>query len=79
VYSAILDWRTGEKNAFDFTTGTHIDVYDGNINTLKNMQLQHPNKYHTMMADIYAKVRCAQYSFDNNQHLSGCCQLDGWQ
>ncbi|KAN0103980.1 hypothetical protein V8E52_011444, partial [Russula decolorans] len=56
VYSAILDWRTGEKNAFDFTTGTHIDVYDGNINTLKNMQLQHPNKYHTMMADIYAKV-----------------------
>ncbi|KAN0118798.1 hypothetical protein V8E52_004909 [Russula decolorans] len=56
VYSAVFDWRNGKKEPVDFTTGAYLDVYDGNINTLKNMRLNHPSKYHTMMADIYAKV-----------------------
>ena len=58
MYSAVFDWQTGEKHPVDFTTGAYIDVYDSNINTLENMQVHHPNKYHMMMSDIYAKVRC---------------------
>ncbi|KAN0109460.1 hypothetical protein V8E52_009254 [Russula decolorans] len=63
VYSAVFDWRNGKKEPVDFMTGAYLDVYDGNINTLKNMRLNHPSKYHTMMADIYAKVRCVPKYF----------------
>jgi len=56
VYSAVFDWRGGKKDSIDFTTDAYIDVYDGNANTLKSMRVEHPNKFHTMMADIYAKV-----------------------
>jgi hypothetical protein len=54
----------------DFTTGAYIDVYDGNINTLRNMRAEHPNKYQVMMKDIYAQVRCVVDSFDYSQDLS---------
>jgi hypothetical protein len=53
----VYDWRKGERDPVDFTTGGYIDPYDGNVNTLKNMLENHPNKYHVMMADIYDKVR----------------------
>ena len=76
MYSAITDWRNGERDPIDFTTGAYIDVYDGNINTLKNMKDQYPNKYHNMMADIYAKVRCVPDSFDKSQYLQAIYQLD---
>jgi len=49
----------------DFTIGRYIDVYDGNLNTLKNMQAKYPNKYHMMMTDIYTQVRCVPDSFNN--------------
>jgi hypothetical protein len=63
----VNDWRTGEKVAIDFTTGAYSDVYDGNVNTLKNMRAEYPNKYHVMMVDLYAKARYAQVSFDYNE------------
>jgi len=63
----------------DFTTSGYVDVYNGNVNTLKNMLAQYPGKYHTMMSDIYAIVRCVQDPFNNTQYLSGHCQLDGLQ
>jgi hypothetical protein len=77
VYSAVFDWRNSERDAIDFTTGAYIDAYDGNVNTLKNMWAEHPNKYHLMMADIYAKVKCVPDSFYNSQYLLDFGQL-GW-
>ena len=62
----MFDWRNGEKDTIDFTTGAYLDVYDGNVNTLKNMRVHHPNKYHIMMADIYTKVRCVPDCFDDS-------------
>jgi hypothetical protein len=53
----MFDWRKGEKDPVDFTTGTFADIYKGHINTLNMMKADHANKYHVMMADIYAKVR----------------------
>ena len=77
----MFEWRSGKKEAHDFTTGAYIDVYDGNVNTLKNMRHHHPNKYNTMMADIYDKVRCVlvRFIFDISQYLLAFIQLDGWQ
>jgi len=75
----VFDWRNGEKHAVDFMTGAYLDVYDGNINTLENMRVHHSNKYHTMMADIYAKVRCVSDSlFDSNHFLLSFNQLNRW-
>jgi hypothetical protein len=79
VYSAIYEWRNGQKEAIDFTTGAYIDAYDGNVNTLKNMKAEYPKKFEVMMADIYAKVRCVPKPFANNRFLSVFCQFDGGQ
>jgi hypothetical protein len=80
VYAAVHDWQTGERITLDFSTGAYIDAYDGNLNTLKNMEAEHPNKYHIMMSDIYDKVRCVLYSFDNSSpNSSTYCQLDNGQ
>jgi len=54
----MFDWRSGISDPIEFTTGVFIDVYDGNINTLKDIKQRSPNKFHVMMADIYAKARC---------------------
>jgi hypothetical protein len=69
------DWQSGKKVPIDFTVEGYSDVYDGNINTLNNLEARYPNKYHTMMRDIYVKARCVQYSFDDSQHLLGCSHV----
>ena len=58
LYAAILEWKTGTQISIEFSSGAFIDVYDGNLNTLKNLKANHPNKYNVIMSDIYARVRC---------------------
>ena len=62
----VFDWRKGESDPIYFKAGMYLNVYNGNINTILGMHADHPNKFHAMMADIYAKVKCVLNSFVNS-------------
>ena len=41
----------------NFSTNSYLDVYRGHVNTLCEILTQQSGAYHTMMANIYLKVR----------------------
>ena len=42
----------------EFSGNAFLDVYKGNIGTLRDIASRHDAAYHVMMSDIYSKARC---------------------
>ena len=57
LYASIHEWRTGTRQAVEFSASAYLDVYLGHVNTLLLIQQKQGNAYHTIMADIYSKAR----------------------
>ena len=58
IYVAIYNWQDGFKDPINFTMDVWLDMYNGNLNTLRDLQENHSIKFHVIMSDIYIKVRC---------------------
>ena len=58
LYAALFEWGTGEHVPVDFCASTFLDIYTGNVNTLKHILDGRPDPYHQMMANLYSLARC---------------------
>lgn len=57
LYAAIYEWRTGVRQASEFSTDAYLDAYNGHIGTLKHIEVERPAAFHTMMAHVYTLAR----------------------
>jgi uncharacterized protein DUF6532 len=57
LYAAIKEWKSGEHKAIEFSANAYLDVYNGNVETIKRMRMDHEDKFHLMMSDIYLQAR----------------------
>jgi hypothetical protein len=58
IYAAFYEWRTGERQDIEFTSSTFLDVYTGNVNSLKYIQESRLEAYHSALTNIYTLARC---------------------
>ena len=55
-YASLEEWRTGICISAEFNADQFEDVYLGHVGTLEEILKDSPDKYHRLMADIYAAV-----------------------
>ena len=58
LYAVLYEWRTGKQQVADFSANSYLDVYQGHVNSMKQIEVQRSAAFHSMMADIYSKARC---------------------
>lgn len=52
-YAALKEWSTGEHKHLDFSANSNLDVYNGHMRTLNEIESLKPGPYHRMMVEIY--------------------------
>ncbi|KAI0245567.1 hypothetical protein BJV78DRAFT_1287478 [Lactifluus subvellereus] len=56
VYCALHEWKNGQRVNLSFTQAAFKDIYQGHINTLKELREKHPNQSHRVMSALYNVV-----------------------
>ncbi|KAI0245420.1 hypothetical protein BJV78DRAFT_1287891 [Lactifluus subvellereus] len=56
VYCALREWKNGQCVNLSFTQAAFEDIYQGHINTLKELREKHPNQSHHVMSALYNAV-----------------------
>ncbi|KAI0245399.1 hypothetical protein BJV78DRAFT_1158670 [Lactifluus subvellereus] len=56
VYCTLHEWKNGQRVNLSFTQAAFKDIYQGHINTLKELWEKHPNQSHRVMSALYNAV-----------------------
>ncbi|KAI9429385.1 hypothetical protein H4582DRAFT_2089337 [Lactarius indigo] len=59
LYATLYEWRTGEQQVTEFSASAYLDVYNGHINTLRQIKERRSGAFRAMMSEIYTQASVA--------------------
>jgi len=58
LYVAIHEWQSGKQLRAEFSGNAFLDVYNGHINTFRDIANRRNGAFHVILCDIFARARC---------------------